>query len=146
MAFGNELDERQLKAIELLAIGETISNTANIVGVNRKTISEWKKQDKFKVELDRQVTELKSNVEKKILSNINPMMDKLIKIALKSSSDKTSLDAIIYALNRVLGTPTNKTQEVNDGNNKNSAPVNIEEMLCQINVDNVLDSKGDDPI
>lgn len=146
MAFGNELDERQLKAIELLAIGETISNTANIVGVNRKTITEWKKQDKFKVELDRQVTELKSNVEKKILSNINPMMDKLIKIALKSSSDKTSLDAIIYALNRVLGTPTNKTQEVNDGNNKNSAPVNIEEMLCQINVDNVLDSKGDDPI
>lgn len=146
MAFGNELDERQLKAIELLAIGETISNTANIVGVNRKTISEWKKQDKFKVELDRQVTELKSNVEKKILSNINPMMDKLIKIALKSSSDKTSLDAIIYALNRVLGTPTNKTQEVNDGNNKNSAPVNIEEMLCQINVDNVLDSKGNDPI
>ena len=146
MAFGNELDERQLKAIELLAIGETISNTANIVGVNRKTITEWKKQDKFKVELDRQVAELKSNVEKKILSNINPMMDKLIKIALKSSSDKTSLDAIIYALNRVLGTPTNKTQEVNDGNNKNSAPVNIEEMLCQINVDNVLDSKGDDPI
>lgn len=146
MAFGNELDERQLKAIELLAIGETISSTANIVGVNRKTISEWKKQDKFKVELDRQVSELKSNVEKKILSNINPMMDKLIKIALKSSSDKTSLDAIIYALNRVLGTPTNKTQEVNDGNNKNSAPVNIEEMLCQINVDNTLDSKGNDPI
>lgn len=73
------------------------------------------------------------------------MMDKLIKIALKSSSDKTSLDAIIYALNRVLGTPTNKTQEVNDGSNKNSAPVNIEEMLCQINVDNILDSKGNDP-
>lgn len=146
MAFGNELDERQLKAIELLAIGETISNTANIVGVNRKTISEWKKQDKFKVELDRQVSELKSNVEKKILSNVNPMMDKLIKIALKSSSDKTSLDAIIYALNRVLGTPTNKSQEVNDGSNKNSAPVNIEEMLCQINVDNTLDSKGNDPI
>ena len=146
MAFGNELDERQLKAIELLAIGETISSTANIVGVNRKTITEWKKQDKFKVELDRQVAELKSNVEKKILSNINPMMDKLIKIALKSSSDKTSLDAIIYALNRVLGTPTNKTQEVNDGSNKNSAPVNIEEMLCQINVDNILDSKGNDPV
>ena len=146
MAFGNELDERQLKAIELLAIGETISNTANIVGVNRKTISEWKKQDKFKVELDRQVAELKSNVEKKILSNINPMMDKLIKIALKSSSDKTSLDAIIYALNRVLGTPTNKTQEVNDSGNKSAAPINIEEMLCQINVDNVLDIKGNNHV
>lgn len=136
MAFGNELDERQLKAIELLAIGETISSTANIVGVNRKTISEWKKQDKFKAELDRQVTELKSNIEKKILSNINPMMDKLIKIALKSSSDKTSLDAIIYALNRVLGTPTNKNQEVNSNDHKETNSVNIEEMLCQINIDN----------
>lgn len=142
-----ELSEKQLQAIELLVKGETITDIANIIGVSRISVSNWKNNNEvFKAELDKSIQMLKSNVDSKILSNIEPLIDKLIKIALKSSSDKTSLDAIIYALNRVLGTPTNKSQEVNDGSNKNSAPVNIEEMLCQINVDNTLDSKGNDPI
>ena len=132
LAFGNELDDRQLKAIELLTTGETVSNTANLVGVNRKTIAEWKKQDKFKVELDRQVAQLKSNVEKKILLNINPLMDKLMDIALKSDSEKTSLDAIIYSVNRVIGTPTNKIQDVSDNQSDNLTKEEIEIKLKEL--------------
>lgn len=137
MAFGNELDDRQLKAVELLATGETVSETARLVGVNRRTVGEWKKQDKFKAELNRQIAELKFNVEKKILSNVNPMLDKLIKIALKSDSDKTSLDAIIYAINRLCGTPTNKTQDITDSTGKDTN-VNIDDMLKQIKEDNII--------
>ena len=109
MAKGSKLtecDERQLKAIELLISGESDCETARLIGVNRKTIAEWKKRDYFKAELDRQIAELKSGIEKKILTNVNPMLDKLMKIALKSDSDKTSLDAIIYCINRLIGTPT----------------------------------------
>ena len=89
-----ELDTRQLKAIELLASGETVRVTADSVGVNRKTVYDWLKKENFKAELDRQVKELKSNVEKKLLSNVNPFLDELTKIALYSESDKTRLDAI----------------------------------------------------
>lgn len=135
MAFGNELDDRQLKAIELLATGETIITTAELVGVNRKTITEWKKREKFKAELDRQVSGIKSNVEKKILSNINPLLDKLIKIALKSSSDKISLDAIIYAINRLCGTPTNKIQDLSNDKN-NTIDINIDKLLDDVKKDN----------
>lgn len=138
MAFGNELDDRQLKAVELLATGETVSATAKKVGVNRKTIGEWKKQDKFKAEVDRLVAELKSGVEKKILTNINPMLDKLMDIALKSDSDKTSLDAIIYAINRLCGTPTNKTQEISSDNDKTDI-VDIDDMLNEIDSDKVIE-------
>lgn len=138
MAFGNELDDRQLKAVELLATGETVSATAKKVGVNRKTIGEWKKQDKFKAEVDRLVAELKSGVEKKILTNINPMLDKLMDIALKSDSDKTSLDAIIYAINRLCGTPTNKTQEISSDNDKTDI-VDIDDMLNKIDSDKVIE-------
>lgn len=123
LAFGNELDDRQFKAIEYLVTGETVSKTADLVGVNRKTIAEWKKQDKFKAELDRQVAELKSSVEKKILLKINPLMDKLMKIALEGESDKTSLDAIIYSVNRVIGTPTSKIQAIVD--EKESIPIDL---------------------
>src|SRR5471030_723285 len=91
LAFGNELDERQFKAIELLSTGETVSSTATLVGVNRKTIAEWKKQEKFKAELDRQVAELKSSINKAILTKLKPLMDKLMDISLKSESDETKL-------------------------------------------------------
>lgn len=138
MAFGNELDDRQLKAVELIATGETVSATAKKVGVNRKTIGEWKKQEKFKAEVDRLVAELKSGVEKKILTNINPMLDKLMDIALNSDSDKTSLDAIIYAINRLCGTPTNKTQEISSDNDKADI-VDIDDMLNEIDSNKVIE-------
>ena len=73
------------------------------------------------------------NIKKNILDNMTPLMDKLIKIALKSSSDKTSLDAIIYALNRVCGTPTNKTQDVTEDQDKDNKNTNIEDMLKALN-------------
>ena len=143
MAKGSKLtecDERQLKAIELLVSGESVSETARLVGVNRKTISDWKSREFFKAEMDRQVTELKSGIEKKILTNINPMLDKLIKIALKSDSDKTSLDAIIYSLNRIIGTPTSKVQEIKD-NNTNNNQEDIEDLLEELEEDHIIIKK-----
>lgn len=126
------LNDKQIKAIELLVQGENISDVAKIIGVSRTTVSTWKNKDElFKAELDKSIQALKSDVETQIMNNINPLISRLIKIALKSNSDKTSLDAIIYALNRVLGTPTNKTQEVsNEGNNTDI--VDIDNMLNEI--------------
>lgn len=60
------------------------------------------------------------------------MIDKLIKIALKSNSDKTSLEAIEYALNRVLGTPTNKTQDVTTVSADDSKPADINALIQEI--------------
>lgn len=143
MAKGSKLiecDERMLKAIELLLSGESDSETARLVGVNRKTIADWKTRDFFKAELDRQVTLLKSNVENKILTNLNPLLDKLMSIALKSDSDKTSLDAVIYAINRVAGTPTNK-QVITKETNKEEDNINIDSLINELDIedDNVIE-------
>ena len=127
----NELNETQLKAIELLASGENNSNTAKIIGVNPKTITRWLSDEKFKAELDKCVQLATSKVSEKILLNIVPLTERLVKIALKSNSDKTSLDAIIYALNRVCGTPTNKTQEVSESKDKKEI-IDIDKMLESI--------------
>lgn len=88
--------------------------------------------------MDRLVAELKSGVEKKILTNINPMLDKLMDIALKSDSDKTSLDAIIYAINRLCGTPTNKTQDVSNESSKIEV-VDIDDMLNEIDSNKIIE-------
>lgn len=124
----SECDERMLKAIEYLLKGETVSNTAKLIGVDRKTVSDWKTRDFFKAELDRQRTEQKSKIEERILNNVEPLMNKLLDIALKSDSDKTSLDACIYAINRIAGTPTSKIQDVTETDNKDNID-NIETLL-----------------
>ena len=125
-----ELTEQQIKCAELLAKGENKVDIAEIVGINRKTINSWLTWDNFKAEVDRQVSSLKSKVDEKLAMNIEPLMNKLIDIALKSDSDKTSLDAIIYAVNRYVGTPTNRVADVSDSNDKDSKKVE--------DIDNVL--------
>ena len=124
-----ELDTRQLKAIELLASGETVRVVADSVGVNRKTVYDWLKKENFKAELDRQVKELKSNVEKKLLSNVNPFLDELTKIALYSESDKTRLDAITYCINRLVGTPTKVQQDITGEDTKENNKIDIDSVL-----------------
>ncbi|WP_035293800.1 helix-turn-helix domain-containing protein [Clostridium sp. KNHs214] len=134
-----ELSQQQLKAIELLLKGTSINDIATITGVSRQTISTWKnKNEVFKAELDKSLQALKSEVNNRILLNIEPLVDKLVRIALKSKSDKTSLDAIIYAINRLCGTPTNKMQDVTDTKDDNN-PINIDDMLKEIKEDNVIE-------
>ncbi len=129
-----ELDTRQLKAIELLASGETIRVTADSVGVNRKTVYDWLKKENFKAELDRQVKELKSNIEKKLLSNVNPFLDELTKIALYSESDKTRLDAITYCINRLVGTPTKVQQDITGEDTKENNNIDIDSVLEEMDL------------
>ncbi|ACA54988.1 carbon monoxide dehydrogenase [Clostridium botulinum] len=131
-----ELSQQQLKAIELLLKGTSINDIATITGVSRQTISTWKnKNEVFKAELDKSLQALKSEVNNKILLNIEPLVDKLVRIALKSNSDKTSLDAIIYAINRLCGTPTNKTQDMTSDKD-NDKEINIDALLSEIKEDN----------
>ena len=122
----NVLNEKQMQAIELIAKGETLTDVARIIGASRTSVSTWKnKNEVFKAELDKYVQGMKDGVDKRIMNNINPLIDRAIRIALKGKSDKTSLDAIIYLLNRVLGTPTNKTQDITDtGDIDNTVDIN----------------------
>lgn len=136
----SELNETQLKAIEMLASGENQSNTAKLLGVNPKTIGRWMKDKKFKAELDKCVQLATSKVSEKILLNIAPLTDRLVRIALKSNSDKTALDAIIYALNRVCGTPTNKTQDVTESDGNKKEPIDIDKAIENIkNTNNIVE-------
>lgn len=120
------LDDRKIKAIDLIIKGENISKVAEIVGCARQTVYDWLKDDKFKAEMDRQTTELKKQIDKKLLINVEPLLDKLIKIALKSKADKTSLDACIYALNRLAGTPTSKVADVTEDTGKTKETIDLD--------------------
>ncbi len=132
-----ELTEAQLKASQMLANGETQMNVAKIIGVNVKTIQRWLKDDLFKADVDKNVRLLKNKVEENISRNIEPIVDRLIEIALKSKSEKNSLDACIYAINKLTGTPTNKVQNITE-NDSNNDDVDMDKLLNEVS-DNVID-------
>ena len=108
------LDERQLKACYLLAQGRSKSSIAKEIGVNVKTVTAWTKKEEFNAEVEKCLERQKLSIEETIKRNVEPIMSRMLGIALSSDSDKTSLDACIYLVNRLLGTPTAKTMEVTE--------------------------------
>ena len=122
------LTEKHIRAVELILKGETNTSIGKKIGVSRNSVAAWKDDELFKAELSKQRQALKSKADERLLMNLDPLVD----IALTSDSDKTSLDAIIYAINRVLGTPTNKAQDVPEEDGKKPI-IDIDKMLIQIN-------------
>lgn len=108
------LDERKLKVIETLLKGENVSDTAKLCSVSRQTLYKWLDDDEFKAEMDRQIQEIKMQGQKRINSKLVTYVQEIENIALTSKSEKNKMDALIYLINRVLGTPTNKTAEISD--------------------------------
>jgi len=102
------LDERQLKAIELLAEGSMkIAEIAKVCDVSRQSIWLWRQEPEFKEKLDERLTQIKTEANEKISSSLPVVVDELIRLAL---SDKTPIrekkDCLQYLCNRVLGAPT----------------------------------------
>lgn len=129
------LSDKQMKAIELLANGEIKQTVAKMVGVNPKTIYAWLKIDIFKEELDRQVIELKKNIETKLAMQVEPLMDNLIKLALTSKDERISLQATTYALDRLYGKATTKVQTEVNVTDKTAQIEDIEAILNDIDVE-----------
>lgn len=108
------LTEKQKECIEYLANGENISDIAIKLKVSRQAIHYWKKNEEFKAELDACLTRIKTDIRDNISVNSNKIVDKILKIALNSKNEKTSLDACTYLLDHVLGKSTSKIADVSN--------------------------------
>ena len=138
------LADKQLKAIELMLQGMSVTDISKYIGVSRQSVSAWKNNNElFKAELHRQRQLLEQHVNSRLLMNVEPLMDKLINIALNSKNENTSLTAITYALNRLCGTPTAKIESTVEDVTGNEA-VDIKAMLNKLNKDKITLPKGKD--
>ena len=138
------LNDKQLKAIEFILQGMSLTDIAKHIGVSRQAISKWRNNNEvFKAELNKQRRSLESHVNSRLLMNVEPLMDRLIDIALNSKNENTSLTAITYALNRLCGTPTAKIESTVEDVTGNEA-VDIKAMLNKLNKENITLPKGKD--
>lgn len=135
------LDKRQMKAMDLLLSGETITDTAKIVGVERKTIYRWKEREDWNVEWNKRIREIKTEGNNRITNNLSKYVTELEKIAMTGNSEKNKVDALQYLINRILGSPTNKMEDIsNDKDNEEKVDTN--ELEKEFNKFKVIDGKA----
>ena len=124
-----QLGEKQYKVMELIIQGETISDIAKMMKVSRGTIYNWLDDENFKADLNKQRQEIKDASKERINANIGIYIGELHKIATTSQSEKARIEASVYLLNRVLGTPTRVQQDITEDTNKEDNSINIDSNL-----------------
>lgn len=139
----HDLTDKQKRLVELLLEGCNYNECARVLGVNRKTIYAWRDKPEVKAELDKGRQAMKNTVEQTILVNIEPLVQRLLQIATTSKSDKTSLDAIMYCINRLCGSPTNKNLNVNEEVQNDKGEISWDDLneYMNNNEDNVIELK-----
>lgn len=139
------LTEQQLKAVEYLINGETVTNTAKLCKVSRGTIYNWMSREEFKAEVDRSRREIKTSIENKFIRDLDKMYNRFVNIAINSTSDKAAMDAFIYAYNSVCGSPVQRNINMNE-EVKDKTDINWDELEQMMgdndsNEDNVIELK-----
>ncbi len=115
--------------MELIIQGETISDIAKMMKVSRGTIYNWLDDENFKADLNKQRQEIKDASKERINANIGIYIGELHKIATTSQSEKARIEASVYLLNRVLGTPTRVQQDITEDANKEDNSINIDDIV-----------------
>ncbi|WP_055667704.1 helix-turn-helix domain-containing protein [Desnuesiella massiliensis] len=108
------LNDRQMKVIELYAQGTPITGFAKICGVSRQTIYTDLDNKDVKTGVDKCLTEMKNQAEKKLTQSVDVLIDEIKKLALTSKSEKIRSENLQYLLNRIYGTPTSKIKDVTE--------------------------------
>lgn len=132
-----QLAEKHFKAIEYIIKGENLSNVAKLTGVSRTALYNWLEEENFKAELNRQRQEIKDSAKERINANIGVYIAQLHEIATTSQSEKARIEANIYLLNRVLGTPTRVQQDITEDNKEENNNIDIESVLEEIDIKEV---------
>lgn len=117
------LDEKRLALVQLMLQGVTNKTVLkDKIGCSRQSIYDWLNEEEVQAALDKGLTQLQTQVAKKITSQLEPVVDELYDIALHATGTRERKDACIYLINRVLGTPKD-TLNVDDNRDENLVDV-----------------------
>jgi transposase len=75
---GVSLNEKKRAAVELLALGKSYTLAAKTVGVDRRTIFEWRQEQQFQSELRRRHQELWGDATERLQMLADPSIEVLV--------------------------------------------------------------------
>lgn len=120
---------QQHDMVTMLIEGNTITDIAKKLRVQRQTIYNWIAKDDVKAELDRRRRDLARQGNGLILKDITTYIDNIKELANDKSDKRVCLAANQYLLNRIYGNPTAKEDETVDNTGDNTDTVTLEAEL-----------------
>lgn len=137
------LNEVKLNCIEYLVSGMEKTEISKLIGKSRQAIYEWiNKDEEFKKELAKRLQERKTSATRKINSKLPQAIDKVWYLIENAQSEKVRSDLLKYWIDREMGTPTSKVQDITGQEDKNNKTVSTEDLKAEFtkfkkaNVDN----------
>lgn len=126
-----DIDERQLKLVELLLNGEkTKGEIAEILGVHRNTITNWCKDERIKALVAECEAEKIRQANSFYIDKAPIAAKRLWDMAEKSSDKRVAKEIYFYVVNRALGMPSKNVNIADERENQDD--YNIREALERI--------------
>ena len=138
------LDERQLKAIELLALGElTCDEIAEKVKISPRQLARWKVKDEFRAKWQERTKEIQSSLKQegqsRMVAKGQIAIDNILHLANTANSEKVKLDANIFVYESIFGKATSRVEDITDKQDDNS--VNKEELTQEFTKFKVINAE-----
>lgn len=115
------LTTQQIQAANLLATGQTVTATAEQLGLNRSTLYDWGKQPPFYCYVNRLKSDAKKNAENSLFSLISDAA-RAVRECLNSPDDKTRLQAAKFVFESVAKTEIATSDPVAELRRVHTAP------------------------
>lgn len=122
------LNNKQLKAIDMLMDGVNKTAIADKIKVNRTTLYNWLENEEFKLELDRRQQEISRHALSDLKGDTKQILEAVKKLGYEAESEAVRLSALNSLLDRILGKATAK-QEIELSNTDNNADVDLDSLL-----------------
>ena len=104
-----ELNEKQINAISLLASGKTIEEVAKALNLNTNTIYRWKKTHTFKTALRGQQNLIFNNITLKLAEMGTDAVKVVYDIMNNASSENLRLKASMFIIDKIIQVEDNET-------------------------------------
>lgn len=134
MAAKNYLNEKQLKAIDMLMGKEhSIKGIAEELGVARSTLYAWMDNEVFKAELDKRKQKIIDQCNSEFSKRAMQAMNEYWKICIGEANGgdiRARESALRYWLDRVLGKVTTPVQ-MEDNRTTSDSEIDLKEMFAQ---------------
>ena len=122
------LNNKQLKAIDMLMDGVNKTAIADKIKVNRTTLYNWLENEEFKLELDRRQQEISKHALSDLKGDTKQILEAVKKLGYEAESEAVRLSALNSLLDRILGKATAK-QEIELSNTDNNIDVDLDSLL-----------------
>ena len=102
-----QLNDRQLAAIELLAAGASYGEVATTIGIDRKTLYNWRQEDDFAQWLHERRMELWAQAVERMQGLVHPSLDVMARALESDDAQFRAACAILKLANvgKMLGKP-----------------------------------------